>query len=104
MRFLVMAQHPPNLCPSSNQKVRDLAKQTGQEMGPLTEKLGVKVVDNFVTQTSHHVFLIAEADDIEAIRQLTIQSRLGQWNTVEIYATNTLQEALESADDLSPIY
>jgi uncharacterized protein with GYD domain len=104
MRFLIMAHHPPNLCPSSNQKVRDIAQQAGQEIQSLTEKLGVKVTDNFVTQTSHQVFLLVEADDIEAVRQLAIRSRLGQWNTVEIYATNTLEEALSTADELTPIY
>jgi uncharacterized protein with GYD domain len=104
MRFLVVAQHPPDLCPSSNGKVREIAKQSGQELPSLAKKHGVKVTDNFVTQTSHHVFIVAEADDIESVRQLTIDGRLGQWNTVTIYPVNTLEEALATTDDLSPIF
>jgi len=104
MNFLVIAQHPPHLCPSSNEKVRELAKQTGKEMPALAEGLGVKVTGTYVTRTNHMVVAVVEAEGIEKVRQFVNDGRLVQWNTCEIYVTDTLEEALAEADKLPTIF
>jgi hypothetical protein len=35
----------------------------------------------------HIILAVVEADDIEAVRNFIVQSRLMQWNTVNTYAT-----------------
>jgi uncharacterized protein with GYD domain len=99
MRFLVIAKHPPHLCPTSNEAVRELAKQAGGEMSALAEKLGVEITDTYVTYTNHLVLVAAEADDMDKVRELVIQGRFAQWNECEIYETNTLEEALGRVDE-----
>jgi hypothetical protein len=54
--------------------------------------------------TNHKVFVAVEADGIEAVREFTWQGRLSQWNTVEIYAVSTLEEAIGRSQELPTVY
>ena len=104
MQYLVVGQHPPDLCPSANETIRKLAQEGGKEMPALAEKLGVKILATYVPMTNHMVFVAVEADDADAVREFTFQGRLGQWNTIEIYQTSTLEEALTRVNELPTIY
>jgi len=73
-------------------------------MPELAEKLGVKLVATYVPMTNHQVFVAVEADDANAVREFAFQGRLGQWNTVEIFQTSTLEEALTRVQELETIY
>jgi uncharacterized protein with GYD domain len=103
-QYLIVGQHPPDLCPSSNEKIRALAAEGGQAMPALAEKLGVKLLATYVPMTNHQVFVAVEADDANSVREFAFQGRLGQWNTVEILQTSTLEEALTRVQELPTIY
>src|SRR5438128_680145 len=103
-QYLVVGQHPPDLCPSANDMIRKLATEGGKEMPALAEKLGVKILATYVPMTNHMVFVAVEADDADAVRELTIQGRLSQWNTVEIFQTSTLEEALTRVQEMPMVY
>jgi uncharacterized protein with GYD domain len=103
-QYLIVGQHPPDLCPSANEKIRNLASEGAKGMPELAEKLGVKLVATYVPMTNHQVFVAVEADDANAVREFTFQGRLGQWNTVEIFQTSTLEEALTRVQELETIY
>jgi uncharacterized protein with GYD domain len=104
MQYLVVGEHPPDLCPSSNEMIRTLAQEGAKEIPALAEKLGVKVLATYVPMTNHMVFVAVEAEDANSVREFAWQGRLGQWNTVEIYQTSTLEEALTRVDELPTIY
>ena len=104
MQYLVIGQHPPNLCPASNETIRKLAAEGGKEMPALAEKLGVKVLATYVPMTNHMVVVAVEADDANSVREFAWQGRLGQWNTIEILQTSTLEEALTRVQELPTIY
>ena len=104
MNFLVIGQHPPDLCPTTNEAIRALAKEGAKEIGGLAERLGVKITATYVPMTNHMVIIAVEADSIDNVREFTFQGRLIQWNTCEIYATNTLEEALRRTEELEPIF
>ena len=104
MQFLVVGEHPPDLCPSANEKIRNMASEGGQQMPQLAEQLGVKINATYVPMTNHKVFVAVEADSIEAVREFTWQGRLSQWNTVEIYAVATLEEAIGRSQELPTVY
>jgi len=104
MQYLIVGQHPPDLCPSANEKIRTLASEGGQEMPALAEKLGVKILATYVPMTNHQVFGAVEADDANSVREVAWQGRLGQWNTIEILQTSTLEEALTRVQELPTIY
>ena len=65
----------------------------------LAEKLGVKLEATYVPMNNHMVFAAVEADDMATVREFAFQSRLGQWNTIEIYQVSTLEEALTKVND-----
>jgi uncharacterized protein with GYD domain len=70
----------------------------------LAEKLGVKILATYVPMTNHMVVAAVEADDADKVREFAFQGRLSQWNTVEIYQTSTLEEALARVQEMPMIY
>lgn len=103
-QYLIVAQHPPDLCPSANETIRKLAGEGVQGMPALAEKLGVKLLASYVPMTNHQVIVAAEADDANSVRELAWQGRLGQWNTVEIIQCVSLEEALKRVEELPTIF
>lgn len=104
MRYLIAGHHPPNLCPSANGTIRKLSQEGAAQIPALAEKLGVELLATYVPMNNHTVFAAVEADDVSTVREFAFQSRLGQWNTVEIYQVSTLEEALTKVDELPTIY
>jgi hypothetical protein len=104
MQFVINARHSPDLCPTANAKIRQLLKQSAQEIPEIAKRLGVKVITVNVYGPDHEVMAVVEANGIEPVRDFAMQSRLVQWNTVNIDATWTLEEALAKADALPAIF
>ena len=104
MQFVMVAKHPPNLCPSSNAKIRDMMKQGAKELPGLAQKLGVKIITLNVFGPDHVVLAVMEAADIEAVRNFAVQSQLIQWNTIKIHATWSLEEALAKVETIPTIF
>ena len=103
-QYLIVGQHPPDLCPSANETVRTLSAEGAGQIPELAEKLGVTVLATYVPMNNHMVFAAVEADDMDAVREFAFQSRLGQWNTLELYQVSTLEEALTKVQELPTIY
>jgi hypothetical protein len=102
--FAVIAQHPPELCPTSNARTREMLKQGATQIPQLAEQLGVDIVTLRIFGPDHIVLAVVDADDIEAVRDFVIQSRLIQWNTTNIHPTYSLEEAVARADELETIF
>ena len=102
--FAIIAEHPPELCPSSNAMTRQMLKQGAAQLPQLAEQLGIDIVALRVFGPDHITLAVVEADDIEAVRDLILQSRLIQWNTTKIHATYSLEEALAKAEGLEAIF
>lgn len=104
MRFVVIADHSPDMCPTSNSKMRELLKQGGKLIPDLAAKLGVKIHSIDVLGPDHRLVAILEANDIEAVRNFLMESRIVQWNTAHVHATWTMEEALAKAEALPAIF
>ena len=102
--FAVIAEHPPELCPASNARTRQMLKEGAAQIPQLAEQLGVDIVTLRIFGPDHIVLAVVEANDIEAVRDFILQSRLIQWNTTNIYATYSMEEALAKADVLETIF
>jgi hypothetical protein len=102
--FAVIAQHPPELCPTSNARTRQMLKEGAAQMPQLAEHLGVGIVTLRIFGPDHIVLAVVEADDIEAVREFIVQSRLIQWNTTKIHATYSMEEAVAKSDELEAIF
>lgn len=102
--FAVIAEHPPELCPTSNARTRQMLKEGAAQMPQLAEQLGIDIVTLRIFGPDHIVLAVVEADDIETVRDFILQSRLIQWNTTKIHATYSIEEAVAMSDDLEAIF
>jgi len=102
--FAVIAEHPPELCPTSNARTRQMLKEGAAQIPQLAEQLGVDIVTLRIFGPDHIVLAVVEANDIEPVREFILQSRLIQWNTTNIHATYSIEEALAKADVLETIF
>jgi hypothetical protein len=102
--FAVIAKHPPELCPTSNARTRQMLKEGAGQIPQLAERLGVDIVTLRIFGPDHVLLAVVEANDIEAVREFVLQSRLIQWNTTNVHATYSMEEALARADDLEAIF
>lgn len=104
MQFVIIAEHQPEYCPSSNAKIREMMKQGAKELPDLATKLGVKIITLNVFGPDYIVLAVLEAADIEAVRTFLLQSRLMQWNKIKVHATWSLEEALAKVESVSTIF
>jgi hypothetical protein len=102
--FAVIAEHPPDLCPTSNAQTRQMLKQGAGQIPQLAEQLGVQIGTLRIFGPEHVILLVVEADDIESVRNFALQSRLMQWNTVKINATYSIEEAVAMIDEVEAIF
>jgi hypothetical protein len=102
--FAVIAEHPPELCPTSNARTRQMLKEGAAQIPQLAEQLGVDIVTLRIFGPDHIALAVVEANDIEAVREFILQSRLIQWNTTKIHATYSMEEAIAKSDELEAIF
>ena len=102
--FAVIAEHPPDLCPTSNAKTRQIMIEGAGQIPQLAEQLGLNIVTLRIFGPDHIILAVVEADDIDAVRDFAFQSRLMQWNTVKIHATYSMEEALGLIENAEPIF
>jgi predicted RecB family endonuclease len=102
--FALIAEHPPNLCPTSNAQTRQLLKEGASQIPQLAEQLGVEIGTLRIFGPDHIILAVVEADDIDSVRNFALQSRLMQWNTVKINATYSIEEAVAMIDDVEAIF
>jgi len=103
-QFAVLAVHPPNLCPTSNAQTRQMLKQGAGQIPQLAEQLGVNILSLRVFGPDHIILAIVDSDEIDSVRDFALQSGLMQWNTVNIHATYSMEEALAKVQTLPAIF
>jgi hypothetical protein len=102
--FALIAEHPPDLCPTSNAQTRQLLKEGAGQIPQLAEQLGVAIGTLRIFGPDHVILAVVEADDIDSVRTFALESRLMQWNTVKIHATYSIEEAVALIDEVEAIF
>jgi hypothetical protein len=102
--FAVIAEHPPDLCPTSNAQTRKMLKEGAGQIPQLAEQLGVDIGTLRIFGPDHIILAVVDADDIDSVRNFALQSRLMQWNTVKIHATYSIEEAVGMIDGVETIF
>ena len=102
--FAVIAEHPPQLCPTSNAQTRQMLKEGAGKIPQLAAQLGIEIGALRIFGPEHILVAVVEADDIDSVRNFALQSRLMQWNTVKINATYSIEEAVSMIDDVEAIF
>jgi predicted RecB family endonuclease len=102
--FAMIAEHPPDLCPTANAQTRRLLKEGAGKIPQLAEHLGVDISTLRIFGPDHVILAVVEADDIDSVRTFALESRLMQWNTVKIHATYSIEEAVALIDEVDAIF
>jgi hypothetical protein len=102
--FAIIAEHPPDLCPTSNTQTRQMLKEGAGQIPQLAAQLGVDIGTLRIFGPDHIILLVVEADDIDSVRNFSLRSGLMQWNTVKIHATYSIEEAVAMIDDVETIF
>ena len=102
--FAVLAEHPPNLCPTSNAQTRRMLKNGASQIPQLADQLGVEIDTLRIFGPEHIILAVVEADDIDSVRSFALQSGLMQWNTVKINATYSIEEAVAMVDEVEAVF
>ncbi len=104
MQFVIVARHSPENCPSSNAKIRQIMAEGAGQIPNIAKKLGLRIITVNVFGPDHEILAVVEADRIEPVRDFAFETRLAQWNTVNIHATWTMEEAMAKVTDLPTIF
>ncbi|HEX4717143.1 MAG TPA: hypothetical protein VH300_01340 [Thermoleophilaceae bacterium] len=102
--FALIAEHPPQLCPTSNARTRQLLKDGAGQIPQLAQQLGIDIRALRVFGPDHIILAVVESEGIDAVRNFALQSRLMQWNTVNINATYSIEEAVAMLDEVDAIF
>jgi len=81
-----------------------MLKEGAGQIPQLAGQLGVSIASLRVFGPDHIILAVVEADDIDAVRKFARKSRLMQWNTVNIHATYSMEEALAVVDEVEAIF
>jgi hypothetical protein len=104
-KYVVLADHTPDICPSSNARTRTRALEG---LGPETlPKLMADLELTFAVEPmhldpSHRTIAIVEAPNVETVVRFVNESGLSQWNTVEVCPTTPISEMMATMNE-SPI-
>jgi len=94
VHFVGLANHSPEICPTSNAKTKGLLLELAPQIPGIAQKHGVNIVAGPFVNREHLTVVIVETDRAEALDNFLVDSRLAQWNQVRILPSRSLQEGL----------
>ena len=96
-RYAILADHSPDICPGSNAKTRDRAREGAgpENIQKVAGNLGLEfVLEPQHLDPTHRVMAVVDAPSIEAVNQFVFDTGLVQWNTVETFALTPIGEMM----------
>jgi hypothetical protein len=103
-KYVVISNHPPNTCPSSNRTLRELNKTLGADLQPMMEKHRIKAEVILHLDPGHKVLWVLEAPNSEAVRDLIYQSGLERFNDFEFFMASSLEDITKWVEALPTIW
>jgi hypothetical protein len=105
-QYVILADHSPDICPSSNARSRARAIDgLGQMLPELSKKAGVTFLTGPLhLDPGHRTVAVVEAPSIEVVTQLVYATGLSQWNTVEVCPTTPTAEMMANVGDFPIIF
>ena len=105
-QYVILADHSPDICPSSNARTRARAVEgLGQNLPKLSEKHAVTFLTGPLhLDPGHRTVSVVEAPSVEAVAELVYESGLSQWNTVEVCPTTPVPEMMGRLGDFPIVF
>jgi len=90
-KYVVISNHPPNSCPSSVAKLREMGDKMGEEIPPIMNKHSIKPEVMVHLDPGHKVLWVLEAPSAEAVRDMIYDAGLHQYNDFEFYMASSME-------------
>jgi hypothetical protein len=99
-QYVILADHSPDICPSSNSRSRNRAIQgMGQDMPRLSAEAGITFVSGPLhLDPGHRTVSVVDAPSIEAVVELVYATGFSQWNNVEVCPTTPVADMMANLD------
>lgn len=98
MHYVVLGEHSPEVCPTSNAKTRALLLEMAPQIPKIAEQNGVNIVAGPFVNREHTTVVIVETDRAEDLDEFLNQTRLSQWNRLHIIPSLHLQEGIRDVE------
>jgi hypothetical protein len=104
MKYVLLAEHSPDICPTSNAKTRKLLEEVAPQIPAIAEKYGVKILAGPYVNREHVSVLVAETNSGEDLDHFLLDSRLPQWNKVRVLPSLTMEEGMAEIQTLGAVF
>lgn len=99
MHFVVLGNHSPEVCPTSNAKTKALLLEIAPQINNMADKHGVKIVSGPFANREHTLVVVLETDRAEALDSFLVESRLAHWNQLRILPSVTMEDAMHELQE-----
>jgi hypothetical protein len=105
-QYVILADHPPHICPSSNARSRARALEgMAQDLPRLSAEAGIAFLAGPLhLDPGHRTVSVVEAPSIEAVTELVYATGLSQWNTVEVCPTRPVADMMANVEDFPIVF
>ena len=105
-QYIILADHSPDICPSSNAKVRARAMEgLGEQLPKLAQDAGIRFdVEPLHIDPSHRTFAVVDAPSVEVVCKLVDDTGMSQWNTVEVAPLTPISELMPRVDEFPIVF
>jgi hypothetical protein len=101
--YVVIAEHPPQLCPHSNAAARKIMERVSEIEG-IAKRLEIEIIFCGIPVPEHQTIMILRARSFEAVRTFTVETNFVQINTISIRQTESVEEFFNETKDSTPIF
>jgi hypothetical protein len=104
--YVILADHSPDICPTSNSRSRARAMQgLGQDLPRLSADADITfVIGPLHLDPGHRMMSVVDAPNIEAVTQLVHATGLSQWNTVEVCPVLPVADMMDNLDTFPIVF
>lgn len=104
MHYVILSEHGPDVCPTSNAKTRALLLEMGPQIPAIADKNAVKIVSGPYVNREHLTVAVVETDSAESLDRFLVESRLAQWNSVRILPSLPMQDGMAELSEQPAVY
>jgi uncharacterized protein with GYD domain len=104
MHFVIIGEHGPEICPTSNAKSREMLLQVAPQIPKIAEQAGVRIVAGPYVNREHVTVAVVETSSPENLDRFIVESRLAQWNRVRILPSLSMAEGIRELQDQAPLF
>jgi hypothetical protein len=104
VHFVIIANHTPEVCPTSNAKMKGLMLDLAPQIPSIAQKHGVNIVAGPFVNREHMAVVIVETDRADGLDDFLVDSRLAQWNQVHILPSRSLQEGMTEMQEGTSLF